>query len=179
MAGVAAGIQIPISGSDVKELLGDDIKIITYESLSDITHIDDLFDARGRCMLLYLVHSSTSGHWCCLIRNGNDVEFFDPYGGVVDSELKWVPAGLRHELHEDTPVLRTLLASSGVRLTCNQFAFQSPKPEVATCGRHCCLRLASMHTPLGVYGPAVLRRAAPDRYADAYAVEATLPIIGK
>ncbi len=161
---IRAAIATPLTGADVKTLLGQDVSIITYDELQSVCQLGDIFDDEGRCMLLYLIGSKTSGHWVCLQDYGQTVEFFDPYGGDgrPDSQLKWVPASKRVELGEDSPLLMKLIRESGKRLKYNKALLQQDSPQVATCGRHSAVRLLRKADPLESYTRWLLSTGNPD-----------------
>ena len=52
----------PLSDDDIRTILGNDIKIITYPMLGKMRDISEAFDSKGRCIMLYLTHSESSGH---------------------------------------------------------------------------------------------------------------------
>ena len=41
-----------LSDSDIQAILNPDTRIQTYDKLYNITHIDELFDNLGRCIIL-------------------------------------------------------------------------------------------------------------------------------
>lgn len=102
--------------------------------------IDEAFDSKGRCIMLYLTESATSGHWCCLLKKGNTIEFFDPYGEPPEEALSTVPKSKLQELDESRPYLTALLKASGKKVSYNHYAFQKDKENVNTCGRHSVVR---------------------------------------
>jgi len=132
--------EYPLSDSDIKKILGQDIKIITYPMLGEMNSIDEAFDAKGRCIMLYLTESSSSGHWCCLLKKGNTIEFFDPYGEPPEEALDNVPQSKLQQLDEGRPYLTDLLRASGKKVSYNHHPFQQTKNNVNTCGRHSVVR---------------------------------------
>jgi len=142
MSGVGLGRikSYPLSDTDIRKILGQDIKIITYPDLGDMSSIDEAFDGKGRCIMLYLTENDTTGHWVCMLHKGNTIEFFDPYGEAPEKALETVPEENREALGEDEPLLTRLLKASGKKVYYNTYPFQKDKADVNTCGRHSVVR---------------------------------------
>ena len=130
----------PLSDSDIRKILGKDIKIITYPQLGDMSSIDQAFDSKGRCIMLYLTEDNHSGHWVCMLNKGDTIEYFDPYGEAPEEPLSDVPQSKLQELDESSPYLTKLLRGSGKKVIYNHYAFQKTKRDVNTCGRHTVVR---------------------------------------
>jgi len=132
--------QYPLSDRAIRELLGDNIKIITYPMLKNMQSIDECFDDLGRCILLFLTTSPTSGHWCCLLKKPTGIEFFDPYGEAPEDQKDYIPKQMLQILDEMRPDLSNLLKASGVPVSYNKTQLQKESMNVSTCGRHCIVR---------------------------------------
>jgi hypothetical protein len=128
----------PLSDQDIRKILGNDIKILTYPELENLHSADEMFDRKGRCILLMLVDSPTSGHWLCLLRKANAIEYFDPYGEKPDYDID--KDAMMKELNGNQPFLMDLLKSADVPVYYNTYDFQKDKEDVNTCGRHCVVR---------------------------------------
>ena len=126
----------PLSDSDLKKILGDDIKIIIYSSLSNISNLRDILTKDRDCMVILYEQKRLSGHWTCLTREGDIFTFFDPYGIAPDNELKWLNMAQRYKLHEDVPYLSNLLNSE--QYVYNKIDFQQNDSRIETCGDHVC-----------------------------------------
>jgi hypothetical protein len=144
-------IEYPLSDGDINKLLHPATKILVYPDLENVSSIEQIFDPMGRCMLLYPVSSEYSGHWVCLIKKGEHIEFFDPYGKAPDTELKWVSMAKRRDMNMEEPTLTRLLKESGYKVTYNSHDFQKDDQTVNTCGRHCVVRLMFKHLSLDEY----------------------------
>jgi hypothetical protein len=134
-------IAYSLSDTDINKILHPRTNIFTYPDLDMMNTIDEAFDTEGRCMMLYPTTSETSGHWVCMIKRPKEIEFFDPYGKVPDSELKWISSEKRREFNMEQPTLTRLFKESGERIVYNSHDFQKDKMDVNTCGRHCVVRL--------------------------------------
>jgi hypothetical protein len=130
----------PLSDTDIRTLLGQDISIITYPELADMSDINECFDKQGRCILLFLTSSPTSGHWCCLLRRKDGIEFFDPYGEPPDAQKKGADPALLLQMDSRQPYLSRLLRDTDVPVHYNHHPFQKEKSDVNTCGRHSVIR---------------------------------------
>lgn len=130
----------PLSDDDIRTILGNDIKIITYPMLGKMRDISEAFDSKGRCIMLYLTHSESSGHWICMLNKGREIEYFDSYGEPPEEPLEDVPATRLQQMDESYPYLTKLLRGSGKRVSYNHHAFQQTKGNINTCGRHAVVR---------------------------------------
>ena len=117
----------PLSDGDIRQILGNNIKIFTNRQLPEINSIDEMFDDQGRCILLYTPDDPTSGHWTCLLKRPNGIEFFNSYGEKPDAE---------DTLGDQPPLLTQLLQESGEPVYYNTYPFQKERGDIATCGRH-------------------------------------------
>lgn len=129
-----------LSDGDIRKILGSDIKIFTYPQLKQFRNISSLFDDKGRCIVLYLTNSETSGHWCCLLNKGDHIEFFDPYGEAPDDVVDGLPKSRMEQLDMDSPYLTRLMKASGLPVYYNTHSFQKEKDGINTCGRWCVVR---------------------------------------
>lgn len=134
--------QYPLGDDDIRRLLGNDVKIWNYPQLQDLDSAEELFDDKGRAILLFPNSSPTSGHWTCLINYPKIIEFFDPYGDAPDTAQKGgMSKGRLEMLDIEKPDLTRLLRATGKPVYYNHHQFQKESPNVATCGKHCVIRL--------------------------------------
>jgi len=130
-----------LSDADIRQLLGDDIAIHTYPELQDMESIDELFDSKGRAILLWLTNSPTEGHWTCLMRKKKGIMFWDPYGDPPGDQLEDFSEARLKALDQDGPFLMKLLKESGRSIYYNSHQYQKLKDGYNTCGRWCVARL--------------------------------------
>ena len=162
----------PLSDTDIRKILGRDIKIITYPELGRMSSINQAFDKKGRCIMLYLTEDDTTGHWVCMLNKGNKIEFFDPYGEAPEKALDTVPDENREALGEDEPLLTRLLKSSGKEVYYNTHSFQKDKQDVNTCGRHAVVRCLYAPFPLERYKKVIDNSGmTPDNFVSALTAE--------
>jgi len=140
--GLAKVKQYPLSDGDLRKLLGNNIRILTYPQLGEMSSIDEAFDDMGRSIILFPNASPTMGHWTALIRRPDKIEFFDSYGDAPDTDQREGLSKSRLEMLDmERPYLTKLLRASRLPVYYNNHAFQSDKSSVATCGRHSAVRL--------------------------------------
>jgi hypothetical protein len=114
------------------------IKPMAYHELSGIQTASQLFATHNYICVLYETRRNY-GHWVLLSRiDDNTVEFFDPYGFRLDSELKYISDYHRKELDEFVPHLTNILKDQKIVSSTRQF--QKRAEDVNTCGRHCIQR---------------------------------------
>jgi hypothetical protein len=138
--GLAKVKSYALSDSDITTILGH-TKIIPYPELENMRSIDECFDSHGRCILFFPNVSATMGHWCCMIRRPKSIEFFDPYGDAPEEQKNGLSESRKEALDIDEPSLKRLLRGSGLPVYYNTHPFQADRSDVATCGRHCVVRL--------------------------------------
>jgi hypothetical protein len=131
-------LNTSLSGEDIHRLV--DCNVLTYSDLHKHKTIDTILGEHKKAVLLY--HTSPFyGHWCCLYEHNNTLFFFDSYGSILDSQLEHLDITLRKELKSNHTYLTKLLYDSNKKVEYNQYQFQRKAPGIATCGRHCLLRL--------------------------------------
>jgi len=130
----------PLGDDDIRRILGD-IKIHNYPDLNNMRSADELFDSKGRCILLFPNSSPRSGHWTCLMNRKDHIYFWDSYGDAPEEQKDGVPRPALEKWEMDTPELLRLLKGSGKPVYYNTHQYQRDSPTVATCGRWCVARL--------------------------------------
>lgn len=129
-----------LSGRDIINLCGGKVKVVVYDELNRYNSIDELLEPYDSVILLYR-SSENFGHWCGINKiKKNTVEFFDPYGLMVDAELGWNTDRVNTKLNQEHTVLSNLLLNSKYNIDYNEHKFQSMKDNVNTCGRWCVIR---------------------------------------
>lgn len=129
-----------LSNIDIKRLLDNKVKIITHDKIKDYNDINDLLKPYNKVVILYR-NSYNYGHWTCLFRNKNGINFFDSYGNKPDGILKFLPKNLKKSLEQDHKKLIELLYKSGENVYYNEYPLQEISENINTCGRWCVFRL--------------------------------------
>lgn len=130
----------PLSDGDIRKILGSDIKIVTYPMLANMSSASQMFDSKGRCILLFLTSSPTEGHWCCLLNKPRGITFWDPYGDKPEEQLDNIPQSRLEMMNESQPYLSELLKGSGKPVFYNTHPYQASSSLINTCGRWCVAR---------------------------------------
>lgn len=144
--------SISLSNIEMLKLVNGKSNLIQYPELKNATSIDDILYPYGSCIILYLTKKNY-GHWTCIFKVTPDtIEHFDSYGIYPDEELNFkMDPYFRKISNQDKPHLSYLLYNSKYKLSFNQYKFQKKKSEVATCGRHCAMRIILRHLKLDDY----------------------------
>ena len=171
--------EYPLSDGDIREILGDDISIITYPDLNKIDDINQIFDKKGRCILLFLTSSPTAGHWCCLLSKKKGITFFDPYGEAPEKQKEGADPALLDQLGERQPRLLELLKKSGRPVFYNTFPYQSEGSGINTCGRWCVSRCLYAPKTDEYFHDVVMKAKAKGMDGDAFVSGLTYPVIKK
>lgn len=130
---------ISTSNNDLIKLLGRYIKIIKYSDLKHITNIDELLQPPNyECILLYET-SDNNGHWTCIYRYGNKINFFDSFGLKPDDEFHKITIDYRKESGVVYPCLTYLLSDVNDPIEFNNYKLQDY--AYSTCGYWCVARL--------------------------------------
>lgn len=118
-----------------------DARILKYSELSKYKTIQSLLPKhKSYVILLYPVQSIQSGHWVCLTRYGDVIEYFDSYGGKPDTPFNWPTSNFK----KNRKYLSELLDKSK-KVVYNSIDFQSKKdPLISTCGAFVVFRILSM-----------------------------------
>ena len=142
-----------LSNDDLDYILHPDTNIYPYNQLYNFRHIDEIFDKLGRCILLYPTHSETVGHWVCIIKRNNIIEYFDPYGFPPDTSIQnlGTPQDVAKRTGQDIPKLLKMIQEAGYNLEYNNKKFQKLGDDIGTCGRHTASRLIFHKLPLKKY----------------------------
>ena len=133
--------EYALSNDDINKILEPATKIFSYPKFNEFQHIDEAFDSEGRCVFLFLTESENVGHWLCMFKRPEGIEYFDSYGDKPDAQRSWLSEEKLAELDEATPRLTELLRSSGYRVYCSTFQYQKERSDINSCGRWCVARL--------------------------------------
>lgn len=90
--------------------------------------------------------NTISGHYTCVIQTPNVIYFYDPYGELPDTH-KVNLSGAQKQILYDRKLnhqnLTKLLWQTGKLVDYSHYPHQQYSDDIATCGRHCVLRLAN------------------------------------
>jgi hypothetical protein len=151
----------PTSADDILKIVKGKANVIKYCELKKYSCIDELLYPYDACVLLYETKPNY-GHWVCLTKHGNLIEYFNSYGnlgkpnskmGMPDTELEFISKEWAKESGQDHRYLSDLLMdeSCDYELSYNDHPFQKMTNEVSTCGRWVGLRILLKELPLEVF----------------------------
>ncbi len=169
----------PLSDSDIRRILGDDISIVTYPDLNKVSDIRQIFDKKGRCILLFLTASPTAGHWCALLNKKNGITFFDPYGEPPEAQKEGADPALLEQLGETQPRLTELLRKSGKPVFYNGFPYQEDRKGVNSCGRWSVVRCLYAPKSDEYFHKVVMKARAKGMSGDDFVCGLTFPMLKK
>jgi len=144
-------MSVALSGDQITKATGV-TRVVTLSDFKRFTKLSDLLGPQRACVLLYET-ADNYGHWCCLFEvNENLVEFFDPYGMMIDHELKYIPDKfLKSKSLNHTYITKLLYDSKYGNIEWNNHPLQSKQNGVNTCGRHVIVRLNNRKLKLDEY----------------------------
>jgi hypothetical protein len=138
-------LALMIASDDFARFLDDvsNNKILKYSELKNYNTMDELLPEKTDYKIILTESQINSGHWCCILKYGDTVEWFDSYGVRPDGELNFISAGMRKILGEDKHHLSRLIKTikSPTKFIYNKKKLQVLKDGVNTCGRWTILRL--------------------------------------
>jgi hypothetical protein len=131
-----------VSEDDFVRNLGLDVKNKTmkYSELENYKTIDELIPSKDDFRILLLESEPSVGHWVCLIRKDDTLEFFDSYGKTHKGELRFIPKFINKMLNQPDDYLTKIMKSSKNPIF-STLKLQNENPDVCTCGRHCIARI--------------------------------------
>ena len=83
-------IRKPLSDSTLRSILDSETRIITYPDLSTYISSDELLPKAYDFVIILLLETPQSGHWCALLRYSNVFEWFDSYGNPDYDLTHWL-----------------------------------------------------------------------------------------
>ena len=137
----------PLSDDDVLALVKGKANVIRNMDLDKYQSIDEMLYPYDACFLLY-ESKPHYGHWCCLTKHGNELEFFDSYGssskqgsGFPDSQLNYIDEDFLLASGQNNRYLTELLLKCDYDMSYNDHPFQKSGSKIATCGRWASIRI--------------------------------------
>lgn len=141
--GVKQVIKKPMGDDNIRQYLPD-AKIIRYAEIFEYDKITQLLPKSRDYVVILVEHQLGEGHWQCLLRYGNTIEFFCSYGSYPDEAYEWNSPEQNMEVGAPEPYLTTLLKkaeSVGFNVIYNKIDYQSEGKDVTTCGAYVVFRI--------------------------------------
>jgi len=127
----------PLNGGEIKYLLNNKIKILTYDQLKNYKNIESLLYPFNRVIILYVWKKSENMrhvHWIGVhVNNRNNIEVFDSFGNFVDDFLNKIDVKFRNENGQSYRYLTDLLLKHRGTIEYNEKKLQNDKSN--TCGK--------------------------------------------
>lgn len=136
-------MEIALSDRDIKKALQNKTRVIEYKELNYYDDILTLLYPYDNLVILYTTKKGY-GHWTCVIKHNNRIEFFDSHSYIPDDEFSFINKNFRNENGMESKVLLKLLNKAyddGYIIHYNQYKLQEEKEGINTCGRWCLLRI--------------------------------------
>ena len=131
----------PLSNVDIINKLNGKTNIVMYPDLARVRKVEDIL-VNDSVVILYETRPNV-GHWVCILKREDTIEFFDSYGIFPDKEKKYINKEyLKESGQENNNLIRLLLeAGKRYRIEYNNYRLQVKSGDVATCGRHVISRI--------------------------------------
>jgi hypothetical protein len=139
-----------ITSSDIDRYLHEgSSKVIKYSELGKHYNdtVEELLPLDTDYRIILIEQNYNSGHWCCILRYGKTIEWFDSYGIKPPNELNFISTIKNKVLGQKKKTLTDLLddaTSRGWNVVWNKKKLQKLKDGVNTCGRWVLLRITMM-----------------------------------
>jgi hypothetical protein len=128
-----------LSNDDFNKYLPDAPEnLITYKELKHFQKMGDLLEKEFDYKILLIETEKNAGHWCVLVRRGNNIFWCDSYGMSPQKSINMIPSFIRKLLGQENDEIKRLYKSAireGFKVQENNFDFQADKPNINTCGR--------------------------------------------
>lgn len=133
------------SDSDFARYFGDG-KVIKYSDLANYSNINELLPNDKDFRVILVESSVNQGHWVCVMKYGDIIEYFNSYGTKPEYDFRFIPTMVKHLLGQGGNLLTKLLKTKGKdqKIYYNKKKFQEINDGVNTCGRWCIARILAM-----------------------------------
>lgn len=131
-----------LTPQEVSNIADDNIKLVLSSGFGRFDNINELIDPKkyiDKVLLLFQKQHENNiidGHYCGLLKKGNDLYFYDSYGDFPTDQLKYINPDYRAETDQVKNYLADLLIDSPYRIHYNPYKHQEVKRGINTCGRH-------------------------------------------
>lgn len=153
-----------LTGSNIELTTNGKCPVHLYKDLLKFNSIQEILGKYNKCIVLFPVKSSESGHWCALIyhQDINTLEWFDPYGFSWDQELKY-SEDTKWTKYNIIAMLMKKAQDQGLKTMFNPYRFQQLKTGINTCGKHSSIRCRFSYLKIEDYAKLMLhQKETPD-----------------
>jgi hypothetical protein len=126
--------------------------LMTYNQLKEYTNLKSILGPYKSCVILYETRDG-HGHWCVIFEVNKDrIEFFDPYGLMIDEQLRHISKSYKNKKGlNHTYLIKLIMNSNYKEIEYNNYPLQELKDGINTCGRHVLTRLYNRDMTLDEY----------------------------
>lgn len=136
-------IKDPIDDSEIRKYLPD-AKIMLFKHLAKYNSINEIIPNNKDYFILLYEQAPYNGHWVCVSKFNDNIEYFDSYGLEPSEPLKWNDNKVNNYLGQGKNYLFDLLKNSKIKILYNPIKYQKYSPDVNTCGRYCIGKILMM-----------------------------------
>jgi len=136
-------IQTSLTDGDIKRYFPD-IETLKYSDLKNYSNIDELLPNDKDFKIILIEQENNIGHWVCVMKYEDTIEYFNPYGIKVDNDKKFIGRIKNTLLGQHDDILSRMMEESPYKCIYSKKRFQKMKTEIQTCGRWCILRIICM-----------------------------------
>ena len=135
-------LKVSMSGQDIENYLPN-CKIIEYNDLADYNEITDLLTKPIDYVIILIETTADNvGHWVCVLRYSNTIEFFNSYAEAPDFQKNnFISKAKNIEFGQTENYLTNLLVNSNFNIIYNKLQLQKYSNGSTTCGRWAVMRL--------------------------------------
>jgi len=132
-------LSYSLSDSDLKSVLGDDLRIIKYSDLDNFKSLNELLPYNNSYVVILIESEHNSGHWCAASRRDDTFVLFDSYGCDLREELDFISRAKNYILGNTKKEMTDLIKNTSdcCEVIYNKERLQSKNSGVASCGRWC------------------------------------------
>jgi len=132
-------LEYSLSDSDLKSVLGEDLRIIKYADLDNFKSLNKLLPENNSYLVILIESEHNSGHWCALSFRDNVFTLLDSYGCKLTDELNFISKSMNYLLGNTKKEMENLIKNTSdcCEVIYNKERLQSKNSGIATCGRWC------------------------------------------
>lgn len=141
-------IATPLTNFDLEKYLDTQDHILRYDELDKFSDLEQLLPYHKAYKIILIEYENNSGHWICVLRYRNIIEFFNSFG-VKHSEDDFVGSKEYNAYLGQYALFLDELAQKEANegkfeLIYNKVKFQKKSRTINTCGRWILLRILCM-----------------------------------
>ena len=128
-----------LSDSDLRSILGGDLRIIKYADLDNFKSLNELLPENNSYVVILIESEHNSGHWVTISFRDNVFTILDSYGCDIRDELNFISRSMNYILGNTKKEMTDLIKNTSdcCEVIYNKERLQSKNSGIATCGRWC------------------------------------------